>query len=192
VEWRVATRLKIVPTDLDAHGPGGSGGSGGSGSPGKSGGSGGLDRDGSSTVRLLFHVVATLDPAVVAGGRALPPGDWVLRTRLAGLGLDLSAQLGGATTDDAIATGLPSLFDPPDRLVTLRSVAGEGASLDVARVDGPPKDRAVYRRPSGPAWRATDTLARTARRLHHRLPTSLQVRSAAAYRALRSRIRSRR
>jgi len=176
IEWRVATRLTIVPTDVESGG---------------AGVADAADADGSAAVRLPLHVVATFDPENVAGGRPLPPGDWVLRTRLTGLGLDLSAQLGGATTDDAIAAGLPSLFEPPDRLVTPRSVAGEGASLVVTRVDGPPKDRPLYRRPSGPRWEATDTITRTARRVHHRLPTSIQVRSAAAYRALRSRIRSR-
>jgi glycosyltransferase involved in cell wall biosynthesis len=171
VEWRVSTRLTIVPTDVAP------------------------DVDAAvdaGAVRLPLHVVATLDPGLVAGDRPLPPGDWVLRTRLTGLGLDIPALLGGATTDDAVAARLRPLFGRPDRLVTLRLAPGEGLSLEVARVDGPPAGRSVYRPPSGPVWRATGALGQAARGVHRRLPTSVQDRSAAAYRAMRTRIRPKR
>jgi len=169
VEWPVSTRLTIDPTAV----------TGGSVGP-------------ATQVRLPIHVVATLDPELVAGGRSLPTGDWVLMTRLAGLGVDITASLGGARTEDPTAKPLPPLFRSPDRLITLRSTATEGASVAVARVDGPPTDQVIYRPPTASVWRATAGLARAGRRAYARLPSSLQGPAAAAYRAMRTQIRGKR
>ena len=134
IEWGVPTRVTIETID------------------------GGAGPDGWERVRLLVRGVITLDPEVAGIGRPLTPGDWVVRPRLAAFGLDLRGQLGDAMAGDApdheetagLVDALPPLFRGPDRLVTLHYAPGEGMRLEVARVAGRPRGRAVYRpRPAG-------------------------------------------
>ena len=56
-----------------------------------------LATQGHAESRLILHGICQLDPEFSAGGRALAPGDWIWRTRLAAFGLNLEAPLGSGS-----------------------------------------------------------------------------------------------
>ena len=148
--------------------------------------------EGESASRLRFRARCRVDPAFIAGGGRLPVGDWIWKARLNAFGFNIEGPVGAGTPDVATPPMPPPQFLPPDLLVAPHFVAGAGLTLEVARVDGPPRGQAVYRRPVWSSLRMRARAGRTARAIHGRLPPALQLRSAALVLRLRSRTRSKR
>jgi glycosyltransferase involved in cell wall biosynthesis len=152
----------------------------------------GTTTDGATESRLRFRATCQIDPAFIAGGGRLSPGDWILKMRLNAFGFNIEGPLGAATADDAAHPMPPPQFLRPDLLATPRLAAGTGFTFEVARVAGAPRGQVVYRRPFWSTWRVQARAGHAARRIYGRLPSGLQRRSASLLRRARSRGRSKR
>jgi glycosyltransferase involved in cell wall biosynthesis len=146
--------------------------------------------DGATEARLRFRGTCTVDPAFIAGGGRLAPGDWIWRVRLNAFGLNIESPLGAGMTDDDAVVAPPPQFLRPDLLVTPRLGVGVGVTIEVVTVAGPPRRGDVYRRPVWSSWNIRTRIGRGAVRVHGRLPPSLQRRTASLVRRVRSRRRS--